>query len=621
MAPGFPVAVNGIRIRTAEALYQACRFPNNPEIQEAVIAEISPMTAKMRTKPFRKSFSRPDWFSVRTTVMRWCLRVKLAQNSRAFRELLLSTGDLPIVEESRKDDFWGAKPDGEVLIGANVLGRLLMELRDFAKTAPSEKLLNVPPPDIENFVLLGRPIDNIGTTAAPSTASDDKRGHLFISYATEDGQFVDWLCLKLMSHGYKVWCDRLKLLGGESYPRDIDEAIKTGTFRFIAVLSEHSLKKPNPTKERTLAFNIARERGVDFVIPINLDGRKPTELGWMESDLSFISFWTGWGEGLRRLLLALQKANAPRGQCDELTMAHFLNNQLAIKNESEALWSNVIELLRIPRDIHRYEHRNACSQPQALQLLMEWPHYRENATVCWSFEPPPEVSFRKFDFCFRGSCENWREAASPDINFFNLGKKILNASITHKFLNRGLLMELTSGALFVPKGMGPERFTYSQPRGKSWIFLTGVRKIKRPDHTETFRYHLSPTCRVLLDYFGTDVVQVRTSLHLTDDKGHSLDPKLIQKRRKAICKSWWNHQWLARLFATLELLAEEKPSITIGTSRQIELARWPRMLSTETSLDEELLKPASLAAEEFIETMKDDSEGVSVDSTVKAVSP
>jgi hypothetical protein len=43
-----------------------------------------------------------------------------------------------------------------------------------------------------------------------------QRDHLFVSYAGEDGLFVDWICRKLVSEGYKVWCDRLKLLGGES---------------------------------------------------------------------------------------------------------------------------------------------------------------------------------------------------------------------------------------------------------------------------------------------------------------------------------------------------------------------------------------------------------------------
>ena len=48
--------------------------------------------------------------------------------------------------------------------------------------------------------------------------------HLFISYATENTVFADWLARKLMSEGYKVWYDRLNLLGGESYPANIDIA-------------------------------------------------------------------------------------------------------------------------------------------------------------------------------------------------------------------------------------------------------------------------------------------------------------------------------------------------------------------------------------------------------------
>ena len=39
MASGFPLRVNGVRIHTSEALYQACRFPHMPEVQRKIIAE------------------------------------------------------------------------------------------------------------------------------------------------------------------------------------------------------------------------------------------------------------------------------------------------------------------------------------------------------------------------------------------------------------------------------------------------------------------------------------------------------------------------------------------------------------------------------------------------------
>ncbi|GEM_PF-3169632 len=70
-----------------------------------------------------------------------------------------------------------------------------------------------------------------------------KPDHLFISYATEDYVFAEWLALHLTSEGYLVWCDRFNLLGGESYPKDIDKALKERTFRVLAILSKNSIKK------------------------------------------------------------------------------------------------------------------------------------------------------------------------------------------------------------------------------------------------------------------------------------------------------------------------------------------------------------------------------------------
>lgn len=163
MASGYPLQINGIRILTTEALYQACRFPHMPEVQREIIGQHSPMTAKMKSKPYRKN-SRSDWDEVRYKVMRWCLRVKLAQNYGEFGRLLLATENRSIVEQSRKDDYWGAKPTdelGETLAGQNVLGRLLMELREKLKGDSEERLKIVPPLGIPDFMLLGKSIETI----------------------------------------------------------------------------------------------------------------------------------------------------------------------------------------------------------------------------------------------------------------------------------------------------------------------------------------------------------------------------------------------------------------------------------------------------------------------------
>jgi ribA/ribD-fused uncharacterized protein len=157
MAPGYPITLCSLTVRTSEALYQACRFPHLPDVQRLILDEVSPMTAKMRSKPYRNQ-SRADWDEVRIPIMRWCLRVKLASNWAKFSALLLSTEERPIVEDSHKDDFWGAKPETETrLEGRNVLGRLLMELREKLRSDPNT-LRFVKPVPIADFFLLSQPI-------------------------------------------------------------------------------------------------------------------------------------------------------------------------------------------------------------------------------------------------------------------------------------------------------------------------------------------------------------------------------------------------------------------------------------------------------------------------------
>src|SRR3954451_106295 len=64
MAAGYPLCVNEIRVPTTEALYQACRFPHLPVVQDLIIRQASPMTAKMKSKPHRAE-TRSDWDQVR----------------------------------------------------------------------------------------------------------------------------------------------------------------------------------------------------------------------------------------------------------------------------------------------------------------------------------------------------------------------------------------------------------------------------------------------------------------------------------------------------------------------------------------------------------------------------
>jgi ribA/ribD-fused uncharacterized protein len=173
MAPNFTVQVSGVNFFTVEHLYQVCKFPLFPLIQLEIIKERSPITAKQISRKY-DAFVRQDWNEIRVTVMQWVLEIKLSQNWEVFSQLLLSTENKPIVEYTTKDKIWGATPEGNTLVGQNVLGKLLTNLRDQKVINKNREACVDAPRAISAFLLFN---NEIGTTCI-----DD----LLAEYAIED---------------------------------------------------------------------------------------------------------------------------------------------------------------------------------------------------------------------------------------------------------------------------------------------------------------------------------------------------------------------------------------------------------------------------------------------------
>jgi ribA/ribD-fused uncharacterized protein len=178
MAAGYPLVINGHLFRTSEALYQAFRYADDRSedgelIQELIRREKSPMAAKMVSKKYH-SLSRDDWDFTRVKIMDWCLRAKLLAHWDKFSALLLSTGSLPIVEESHKDRFWGAvavRGSEDELEGENVLGTLLTRLRTHVVAGDRPNLDDLP---VTGMVILGFP-----PTRVEPGPTDPEQGELF----------------------------------------------------------------------------------------------------------------------------------------------------------------------------------------------------------------------------------------------------------------------------------------------------------------------------------------------------------------------------------------------------------------------------------------------------------
>jgi len=412
--------------------------------------------------------------------------------------------------------------------------------------------------------------------------------HLFISYAWENCALADWLVRQLTAHGYRVWCDRFEMLGGEPFPKIIDEAIKTRTFRLIALLSRYSLNKPNPRKERTLALSLSRERGIDFMIPLNVDGLKASELPWDYSDLTYIPF-ENWWTGLEQLLAKLTKLGAPRPiTVDDgraIAAATFLPQRVMV-NRPEALRTNCFSFERIPERLYVIEWNQGV--PADLDGLKPvWSHYDLPNRRIVAFSLPPQ-SVQAAAYTEIASVE-WRTAGMIEgVNCRNIVSNLLWQAIVRTLVSRGLRRDSDSGAFYFPRGVLPKnKIKFFGRRGrKTWVAVVGEKTFRG----KPYRYHLAPDFVIRQDLGADFMAQLRIRVLLTDAKSKRLSTAALIPRRKHLAASWFNRHWLSRVLAIAGFLAKGRKSIVLlDRNDPVVLSATPISGNVPVSIDEAAL--------------------------------
>jgi N-glycosidase YbiA len=129
----YPIELDGKRWPTSEHYFQAQKFDDAAHIEKIRLTP-SPMIAA-RLGRSRKVPIRRDWERVKDDVMRRAVLAKFTQHSE-LRETLLATGDARIVEHTTNDSYWGDGGDGS---GRNMLGRILMEIREELRATSNEQ--------------------------------------------------------------------------------------------------------------------------------------------------------------------------------------------------------------------------------------------------------------------------------------------------------------------------------------------------------------------------------------------------------------------------------------------------------------------------------------------------
>jgi ADP-ribosylglycohydrolase len=423
--------------------------------------------------------------------------------------------------------------------------------------------------------------------------------HLFISYATEDAELAEWLTLRLTAEGYRVWCDRVKLLGGESYPRDIDNAIKTQTFRMLALISKHSLIKENPLKERTLGYNIGRQRKIDFIIPLLIDKMRPDELGWIDSDLTYIPFYDSWAQGISKLIKKLRSIPTPNPLPNGARLvSSWAMQQSSLTSSQERLWTNLFEIKSLPDFVYR------IVTPSDFKITdLGWISYEQSEHILWSFEvPDPKLEYLSV---------KWNDSRRmpygvPPIDIATI---LIKEHMRRLCLQRKA-QETLNGEIYLSNLTAPDSWLrFTDFKGKqSRVLATSKRTVRSSGGTRNpYRYHLSPVFRPFLKKYGIPVLELQVRLYLTDVQGKALQPGIVNRRRKRIARSWWNYQWVSRIFAIAQWVFDGQSTYNLATGRnyEINVSGSPLSVVAPQGIDERLLKLPE-AIEEELEVVEEE---------------
>ena len=416
----------------------------------------------------------------------------------------------------------------------------------------------------------------------------EKATHLFISYAIEDVALAEWLARKLVNQGYAVWFDRMKLLGGEPWPQDIDVAIKERTFRMLALLSEHSLKKPNPSKERTLALNIAKTRKIaDFLIPLKVDS---AELDWLTTDLTYLPFNNGWAEGWRSLLKKLEVLNAPKPLATrrDIAATSFNAGMGLVVEKSESIVSNALLVKKFPKSLTIFELKRSARN-QARDLVdPRWAAFQISESEVAAFgRPPNDLDPGKWKK--KGSVDWPNVPEYEGVRTSNIVRDLIERTIRARLLRAGSHIHPKRGRTYylLPQYSKDGNLHFVGRSGKNtWCKIQGQTRVLRPGKPaeqvrhlfafDLFRWHLSKE---------TVAIQIRPTLVFTDVDGNLILDEKVGSLRRKLTKSWWNDKWLNRLLAAADVITHAPPTPGDGLALTDQLLR----IEAEKSLDETTL--------------------------------
>lgn len=416
---------------------------------------------------------------------------------------------------------------------------------------------------------------------------------LFISHATpEDNTFATWLATQLAIVGYEVWCDVTKLLGGERFWSDIQEAIEHHSFRFLFVSTLEGNRKPGTLRELDLALAAQATYSLgDFVIPLKVDQFPFGSMQKRIHDMNIMRFDESWAAGLTQLLKLLDRegaAKSPKAGPDSVTDWHtrsisqkrqvMISDERCFANWFQLQLPNLIQFHPIQSPPEASVHEiNAFDSPKRIfgnymVTFASLSEVKEHVDSGLRFGTTVEVSTSHFIRAGEDSLHISRHEA------FNIVSDLVGQAWDKHMKTAGLgRHELASGfgAYFFKDGHLHNNKAHFIAIGgrQAYRQLVGQKSKKTLEGSRVrdgfWHYAISASAQLLP--FPRFVF--RHHVIFTDDGQKPWQSaERMHKARRSVCKNWWNREWRDRLLAFCSQMSDHSGMLRLPVSRDLFIA-------------------------------------------------
>jgi len=426
-----------------------------------------------------------------------------------------------------------------------------------------------------------------------TTVALPRRDTVFVSHANpEDNTFALWLTLRLGEMGFKVWCDLTKLIGGETFWDNAEDAIRNSTVKFLYVLSRTSNSKDGSLRELQLAQTLAKTQSLEnFVVPLRIDHLRFEDSTIELQRVLSIQFHPSWASGLAQLLRRLETDGVPRGlhsgpSAIRAWWAAHRSAEEGILNEPDEHLSNHFPVRSWPTTLFAHQlHRDSIGK---IEIPQEMPvPCSQDGVALLSFASADEISPHLGPILsIRQSTSipsaGWHEQGCP-VQFGPHVARILKMAWLNFLRQKGLPLHQmanqvqtfffragTAGNDTVGYDWGDGRRSNRQVVGYKTItnFKTGLESRRH--------WHFGIDAR---PFTHPKILFMVKSHVLFSDDGRTIweDHKKLLAARAGQCKNWWNPAWRDRLLGTMAWLGEGADSIalSLGGGSAVEVSTKP----------------------------------------------